>query len=106
MMTVRGVQSGDGRDAGLISALAVKDAVAAGADGSQRFRGQCLQSGLRALRLDDERSLTIVPRTTLITTGAQTSGANYVVREARLPSRQATCQRRVLILQRDFIRDK
>lgn len=34
MMTVRGVQSGDGRDAGLIGALAVKDAVTAGADGS------------------------------------------------------------------------
>lgn len=87
MMTVRGVQGGDGRDAGLIGALAVEDAVAAGADGSQRFRGQCLQSGLRTLRLHDDRSLTIMPRTTLITSRTQTTGANYVIREAGFPSR-------------------
>lgn len=99
MVTVSGVQSGRRGDEGLIGALAVEDAVAAGADGSQGFRGQGLQPRLRALRLHDERPLTVLPRTPLITTRAQTGRADYVVREPGLPSRQAARQRRVLVLQ-------
>lgn len=86
MVTVGGVQSGDG-DARLIGALAVKDTVAARTDGSQRFRRHCFQSRLRTLCLYDERSLTVVSWTTLITARAQATGANYVVRDAGLPSR-------------------
>jgi len=81
MMAVRGVQSGDG-DAGLVGALAVKDAVAAWTDGPQRFRRHGLQSRLRALCLHHDRPLTVVPWTSLITAGTQPTGADYVVRDA------------------------
>lgn len=86
MMTVRSVQSGNG-DARLIGALAIKDTVAARTDGSQRFRRQCFQSRLRTLCFYDERSLTIVPWTTLITSRTQATRTNYVVRDTGLPSR-------------------
>lgn len=86
MVTVRGVQSGDG-NARLIGALAIKDTVAARADRSQRFRRQCFQPRLRTLCLYNERSLAVMPWTTLITAGTQATGANYVVRDAGLPSR-------------------
>lgn len=86
MVAVRGVQSGDG-DARLIGALAVKDAVTARADGSQRFRRHGLQPRLWALRLHHDRPLAVVSWAALITAGAQTTGANYVVRDAGSPSR-------------------
>jgi len=84
---MRGVQSGDG-DAGLIGALAVEDTVATRTDGSQRFRGECFQSRLRALRFQHHRTLTIMPWAPLITAGTQTTGADYVVRDAGSSSRQ------------------
>lgn len=96
-MTVHGcVQRGDG-DVRLIGALAVKDAVAAGTDGSQRLRRQRLEPRLRTLRLDHDRTLTVVTRTALIT--ARTQAADYVVRDARFPPRQTARERRVLVLQ-------
>lgn len=99
MVTVRGVESGDGD--GLIGALAVEDAVAARTYGSQRFRGDCFEPRLRALRLQNDRSLAVVPRTPLITAGTQATGADDVVRDAGLPSRQTARQRCVLVLQRN-----
>jgi len=97
MMAVRGVQSGDG-DAGLIGTLAVEDAVAAWTDGPQRFRRHGLQPRLRALCLYQDRPLAVVSWTSLITTGTQTTGADYVVRDAGPSSWQAARQRSVLIL--------
>ena len=98
MVTMRGVEGADGQ--ALVGALAVEDTVAAWTDGPQRFRWKSLQSSLRALRLDDQRPLSVVSWTTLITARAQPR-AHYVVRCARSSSWKAACYRGVLVLNED-----
>lgn len=90
MVTMRGVQSGNG-DAGLIGALAVEDTVATRTDGSQRLRRERFQPRFWTLRFQNHRSLTIVPRTPLITARTQATGANYVICDTGSSSRQTAC---------------
>ena len=98
MVTMRGVEGADGQ--ALVRAFAVEDTVASWTDGPQRLCWKSLQSSLRALRLDDQRPLSVVSWTTLITTGAQPR-AHYVVRCARSSPWKAARYRGVLVLNED-----